>query len=599
MQNIINNNYNINNVTNTLVPTMNQNAGNLSSCPTEQTITSFQEPTPSASGKKEKPKKPQTLEKIINGEANKTMNIMIKTFDTFERSDLANESEATRITGEGLYHVSRLQKEHKPENPSNFMDASHPDDSFGNFGKHPKKPSLKMKPISPKDSELGITFRLNQIEQQMGETDFKGRPILGESEQPSEQSVEEEKPGEQDENPFLNVRSPSPSNQMKSIRSIRDFNPNYLTRTTCIQLPLPGELLTPKRSTVSINPAILKLKSQILTEAGKQEWSLKDSDSEELGFGENPQKSVNLDRDDEGPTMELISELNNKIKKQFNPAHSKRKQTMYGWNENSLMPQNGKTAHGRFYSTMVSKRASIMREGSQYFAPGKTIKDLVYVCTKNVKFLKIFRTTSSGIELHSSQNFGLYKFIRFDQIKKVDLSEKDSFLMVLHFREEDPKTGDSDMKQLILELPLRARLLRILKGQNLQHCILAHKSLRIEGDDPFKNSCLNLFPKAVKQGFLELFVNDFFNDWKTFCVCLVDKTLFLIPANRKSVYKDYKSTLRKVKIYRLVSVNVINKTHKIGLNRSFTFCVKLNHENTQLVFSAYNKRERKEWLAVL
>jgi hypothetical protein len=604
VQNIINNNYNINNVTNTGVSNI---PTNLSSCKTEKTMNSFQELTPESTPQKEKP---EMLTNVINGEANKTMNIMIKTFDSFKTDPLVNESEMTRVTGEGLYNGSEIQKSHVAGQNGNFMELSYPNDSFANFKKPSKKHSFKKDVISAKDSEMGITITLNQIEQKMDKTDFKGRPLNEESDQSSENSIDEDKEEDkdfnrEDNNPFYNYKSPANENKMipKPRKSINKLSPNMLTRTTCINL-LNTDFLKPLKSNMSINPKIQELKSVILSDMGKKH-ERESSDSDAFYEEENKvnifNTSVNFDKDDnEGPNLQNLSELKDKIEQQLNPKRSNRKQTMHVRFEGNHVRRES-LGHNRFYSTKVSQRPSIVKGSTsiKFFAVSKTFKDLLYVCVKDMKFLKLFHTDKKGIHLLSTKNFSSFKSICFDQMKKIVISEKDKFLMVIHFREENQKTKEIVMNQIILEIPTRKKLLVILKNNNLNHCIVMNKSLKIEGDDPFKNSSLNLFPKAIKQGFLELFVNDFFNDWKTFFVSLVDKTLFLFPVNRKNVYKDYKSTLRKVKIYRLISVNLITNTNKIGLNKSFSFCLKLNHEKAQLVFSAFNRRERKEWLSVL
>lgn len=225
-------------------------------------------------------------------------------------------------------------------------------------------------------------------------------------------------------------------------------------------------------------------------------------------------------------------------------------------------------------------------------------KDVVFICESKVKYMKILQIEGESLNFISTKSFETFLSIDLKQIKRIIISEKDSFLVRISYNCVDKKETEQS-KHLIIEISSRKIFLNICKRKGLDYLILPKRSLKIEANDLFKNCSFNLFPKCMKQGFLELYVDDFFNDWRTYFVSLVDKCLILVKINRKQNYSDYKNMMKNIRIYRIISYNVIDRPSKIGLNRRYLFAIKILNEKSQLVFSAFNKGERKQWLKYL
>ena len=579
IQNIINNNYNINNVTNTNPSQFT----NYTNSPDDIDI---------------KQEKIEIQKKMNDVNNNETMNIKVHSFRDLKSSVLINNSEMTRVTTEGMDNGSKLMK-NRSAGKMRFMEFSQiRNESFGPLSNIKDENSAEENELI--DHESG-DLTLNDIDKKMGETDFKGRPIEQESEVISENSLDDIKfiTPHKKMNPFFDSKEAKiivPNvPKKKKIGKFESFSKNIMTRPTYIKVPKIN-LLKPMKSNISINPIIQKLKPQILYTATNM---IESSESESEVFyddeHENEEKSFNFGPDEDLLVSQNISDLNKKIENQFNPLNNNRKNTMY-------VEKSGRSDFQSiirkmpFYSNRVSQIETSIKPKSKIglISISKNFKDLAFVCTHKTKYLKYLQMYNEGLSLISKNNMSIFLSLKFEEIKKVILSEKDKFLMRIVYKQ----SSNTKEFEIILEVPTRRKLVIILKKSGLQHCIMTNKTLEIEGDDPFKNSTLNIFPRSQKQGFLELFVDDFFNDWKTFYVTLVDKTLFLFPVSRKMHYSDYKSSLRKVKIYRMISFNLVKKTHTIGLNRRYSFVVKIKNENTQLILSAYNRSERREWLNI-
>ena len=428
----------------------------------------------------------------------------------------------------------------------------------------------------------------------------------------------------------INMKGPVPSYEQSQFivepfppekpiikRGIR--NKSDLARQTFI----PFQKLKPLKTDLNLNSKMNKHRKAILQMTNQQ----RSSDGESL-YSENETDLFSEDQDLE--ISHDVSQLNRAIRNQLNPHKNIRKSSNFIPRRNNqpsdfthrfrnnteyavgdikpmeqieedtdinpfLQPQNNNPNRdwntrmsGRVMSQQVSLCSSYKGFRSTQF------KDLAFVCEKNVKFLKIIQIDNEFIHLVSKKSLSAFLMIPITNIKMLIASEKDKFLIRIHYKGEKQQS-----KLITLELPGRNKLLNFFKRRNMDHCILTRKSLDIEGDDNFKNCSLNIFPNSPKQGFLELFVDDFFHDWKTFFVTVVDKCLFLFPVHRKQDYKKYKEILRKVKVYRIISYNLVGKPSKIGLNRKYTFVVKIKNESSQLIFSAYNRVERKQWLNVL
>lgn len=432
------------------------------------------------------------------------------------------------------------------------------------------------------------------INKKMTETDYKGNkiPIT-----PSEGSLNTEgkslsQQRSEDSNPFFEFGKSKPvqslirNDQAKKNKRSKKRGKHQparkksdLTRPTTLSIPK----LNPMRSTCfpKKNKMTVFKKHLIMLTNQKQQMS-SDEDGIESDF---------LSEDDDITVQQNPSTLNRIIGHQLNPnkiSFGYRKVSMGGMTQSVSGP----------YRPHMPNKSSAMRKRGSSIKKAVLFKGLAYVCDKTTKFLKILHISTSGMMLISKKSLKVYLDLPMQRVVKFVTSEKDKFLLQIFYKDPNDLSSD-DLQTLHLELPQCERAVKVIQAKGLGYRLMQRKSLKIEGEDLFKNCSLNIFPRALKQGFLDLFVNDFFDDWKTFFVCQVDKCLFLFPANRKVQYKDYRGILRKVKIYRVISYNLVKTSTVIGLNRQYTFVVKIHNEATQLIFSAYSKKERRSWLGCI
>lgn len=287
-----------------------------------------------------------------------------------------------------------------------------------------------------------------------------------------------------------------------------------------------------------------------------------------------------------------ISELNRQIRNQLNPKmdFNRRKESI-GRRAFADLNRHVKTAT-RPESTLEQSRPKRRKRWK-----GSKFQDLVYICACDTKYLKYITMDREGIHLISKHSLKQFADIRFSDIKTVKLSEKDDFLVELVLKPSAEVNCAQLGRSVVIEMPARKKLESLLSRQGLSYCMVSRKTLDIEGDDRFKNYSMNVFPRSSKQGFLDVYVDEFFNDWKTFFVSLVDKTLFLFPVKRKCRYQDHQLFLRKVRIYRLISYNVVRS--RIGLQQKHSFVLKIKNESTQIIFCTFSRVEQKEWLRML
>lgn len=462
-----------------------------------------------------------------------------------------------------------------------------------------KEKNESKKTVSNELNNSYINSKMIELNKKMKETDFKGRPIKENS------FVSSDK----DSGQMLKVKHFTFTSNPKLVDSLSFLKPPKLASIdnlykfekgrdkasprlrTLGRKPQPMFKL-PKlkqlKTTEYINTNMIKHKKALFLMTNQKNLSTSSVSSEEY---QDDLVESQLFSEDEGILLSHdVSDLNRKITSQLNPFEDRRKkQDFY---RNRLDIKHGSKLNAgqtqRRYSVSTWKMAKPVR--------GVKFRDLAFVCDQTTKYLKYLQTDQKGLRLISKHSLTLFAEVEFSEIKMVILSEKDDFLMKLILKPNSKCQVKSD---IVLEVPTRRKFVNVLHQRGLSHCILSRKSLHIEGDDNFKNYSLNLFPRGRKQGFLNLYVDDFFNDWKTYFVALVDKTLFLFPVFRKSFYENYKACLRKVKIYRMISYNVVKNAHKIGLQERYSFVLKIKNEQTQLIFNAFNKSEKKDWLRFL
>jgi hypothetical protein len=448
-----------------------------------------------------------------------------------------------------------------------------------------------------------IDQKMLELNKKMQETDFKGNPIESECSSDLINPVLDNHHYKHftftsKNNIFENKNSPH-HRQISSIDNLQKIEnqnrKNSQKRKHSIKKNIKKlKPLKPLKTMENIGSKMIRHKKAIFLMTNQKNLSTSSTSSNEY---DDIQESF-LYSEEEGILLSHnASELNRIINYQMNPNINLKKKTAFyrnkfGINSNRRISLN-------ITNSSYKRRSSVSTWKNPNNRKKYKFRDLAFICDQNVKYLKYIQTDLHGIHFISTQSLKEYLVIPYSEIKMIILSEKDVFLMKIILKPKNKIIKKLESNHVILEIPTCRKLVKLLCHKGLGHCILYRKSLEKEGDDLFKNSSLNLFPKGSKQGFLNVYVDDFFNDWKTFYVCLVDKILFLFPVFRKNQYQDYRSSLRKVKIYKMISYNVVKSANKIGLNEKYAFVVKINNEQTQIIFNAFNRSEKKDWLRIL
>jgi hypothetical protein len=362
-------------------------------------------------------------------------------------------------------------------------------------------------------------------------------------------------------------------------KEMKENRHNNFSRRTFI----PFQQLKPLKTEMNINPKIKRHKEKLmqLTNPHKVD-KLSHSCSDDL--------SDDFQDDDHTDPINL----NFFIGEQLNP-HLNNQRT-FQFSKGNLQVTPDSQLNSQICNVLANKNQKESPKGNRLGS--FKFKDLVFICEQSTKYLKILQLEEDRLNFISKKSFETFLSIKLADIKRIIISEKDSFLLKLSYNDFSAE-GKTQVRHLLIEMSSRKMFLNVFRKKGLQYLVLPKKSLEIESDDLFKNCSFNLFPKCLKQGFLELYVDDFFHDWRTYFVCLVDKCLILFDVNRKQTYSNYKQITKKIQIYRMISYNVIDRPSKIGLNRRYMFAIKILNENSQLVFSAYNKGQRKQWLKYL
>ena len=618
VQNIITNNYNINNVTNTGVKTLKQTVNSQGAIVIDEEQINIvnedvdsrtpilnpvpvPEPVPVSV-----PFPDNQVQNKVSGETRTDLEVPQFTWiDAPE--DIQSESPPVQSEKKSMFGVSQFQQlelshvKQLPFTGSEIITSPIKQEPLLNQESFLKK---NLSEVKEKGESSGTgSFEMTKgyidetfkaINKKMTETDYKGNKI---AQTPSEGSINTEVKSislqkSDDTNAFLEFGRPDKplkvnyeSRYRQGKRNSRTKNKSKskkqslrkksdLTRPTTLSIPK----LHPMRSTCFPNNKMNQFKKHLIMLTNQKNPASSDDEQIDSDF---------LSDDEDLTIQQNPSSLNRMIGLQLNP--------------NKVLFRNRKVSLGTMTQSMSNKFGTrtklplTARRRANSVRNGVLFKGLAYVCDKSTKFLKILHISMTTLMLISKKSLKVYLSLPLDRIVKFVTSEKDSFLLQLFYKgAEDNSEGD--LKTLHLEFPQCIRALKVIRARGLEYRIMQRKSLKIEGDDLFKNCSLNIFPRALKQGFLDLFVNDFFDDWKTFFVCQVDKCLFLFPAQRKTRYTDYKAILRKVKIYRVISYNLVKTSTVIGLNRQYTFVVKIHNESTQLIFSSYSKKERRNWL---
>lgn len=211
-----------------------------------------------------------------------------------------------------------------------------------------------------------------------------------------------------------------------------------------------------------------------------------------------------------------------------------------------------------------------------------------YVYLDGHKELVLVEERADRFEVVSEESGSILHSIPLRQIQKVIFSKKNHFLVRFHFRQ-----SQRHRRQLLLELPNRAWLQTRLVDRRLDSLIMHRRSLDAEGKDAFQNSSLDVLPSSQQRGILELFVDEWFADWKVHFVALSQGFLYVLPLQERVALGPRASSGR---FYKLVSCNLVGDPDLRRICREHVFLVKIQNEDEDLLFSAVSKQEKNKWI---
>jgi hypothetical protein len=233
-------------------------------------------------------------------------------------------------------------------------------------------------------------------------------------------------------------------------------------------------------------------------------------------------------------------------------------------------------------SPEISRRTSYLEYIYQCFDSYKKLQILVF---KNDTIYILHRDTSKKPLL---------------EIKMIDVEEIVISRDNPHIVEISYQTSKALNESVVLENPSNGQFLKMLeKSPNYNSDLKKKSETSLDHKPNFKNSYMNFFKDTKKCGFVICWVNTFFTDWNTVFLIHLKNVLVKVTAPDVFKYDDYKRNRKDSTIYKLDDYNVIGNKQKIGLNKEFTFAVKIKNEEIDLVFAAPSLHEKNRWSEVL
>ena len=225
-----------------------------------------------------------------------------------------------------------------------------------------------------------------------------------------------------------------------------------------------------------------------------------------------------------------------------------------------------------------------------------TYLEYVYQCFEGYKKLQILVFKNDTIYiLHRDTSKKPLNEIKMLDVQEIVISRDNPHIIEISYQ-----TSKSLIESIVLENPSNSQFLKVLdKSPNYNSDLKKKSETSLDHKPNFKNAYMNIFKDAKKSGFVICWVNTFFTDWNT--VFLIHLKNVLIKVNAPDVFKyeDYKRNRKETTIYKLDDYNVIGNKQKIGLNKEFTFAVKIKNEEIDLVFAAPSLFEKNRWSEVL
>lgn len=225
-----------------------------------------------------------------------------------------------------------------------------------------------------------------------------------------------------------------------------------------------------------------------------------------------------------------------------------------------------------------------------------TYLEYIYQCFDTYKKLQILVFKNDTIYvLHRDTSKKPVHEIKMIDVEEIVISRDNPHIIEISYQ-----TSKSIIESIILENPSNTQFLKLLeKSPNYNSDLKKKSETSLDHKSNFKNAYMNVFKDAKKSGFVICWVNTFFTDWNTMFLIHLKNVLIKVNAPDIFKYDDYKRNRKDMTVYKLDDYNVIGNKQKIGLNKEFTFAVKIKNEETDLVFAAPSLFEKNRWSEVL
>ncbi len=223
-------------------------------------------------------------------------------------------------------------------------------------------------------------------------------------------------------------------------------------------------------------------------------------------------------------------------------------------------------------------------------------KDFIYICKKDRKKLHFIRFIENFIKISSPYNNTLkYKFL-LTQIEAVNVSKRNRHLIKICYK--DNKNPEKTYN-FILECSHVYEFVSALKlNANFPTKVLSYvEYLDIENNQFFNLSSINIFLEYSYCGFVKLWVDNIFWDWKIYFFVIIGGALLRFSLPSTFMYSKCKDIFKNIVIYRLENFTVMKSKRHFKVPN--LFALKLINENIDLIIATPSSRHLKGWLETL
>ena len=189
-------------------------------------------------------------------------------------------------------------------------------------------------------------------------------------------------------------------------------------------------------------------------------------------------------------------------------------------------------------------------------------KDFIYICEKEYKKMYYLKYINNHnlVFIHSEQKRNIFENIDIEKINKIELSNNNKFLIKIFYKNEKKNKNEN----LLIEcIHINLFLEKLCLNKKLKKNIIKKIDyFEIENNQNFNMKSLNIFSNNQNCGFLKLWVNNIFYNWKICFFIIFEKTLVRFHYPR-IIYYDIKENLfKKIRIYRLDNFILIRSKKK-------------------------------------